>query len=76
MITAPHTSNWDIIIDKLYLNAIGIENKMLLKKELFFFLMNIIMKFLGALSVDRNNKKNNIVYQAASYFNKNDNFFN
>lgn len=75
IITAPHTSNWDIIIGKLYLNAIGIDNKVLVKKEFFFFPVNLIMRFLGTLPVDRNNKKNNIIYQAASYFKENDSFF-
>ena len=74
VIIAPHTSNWDIILGKLYMNEMGVTNKVLVKKELFFFPMNLVMYLLGTLPVDRNDRKNNVIYQAADYFKKNKKF--
>ena len=34
---APHTSNWDFIIGKLFYTAIGCQAGFLMKKEWFFF---------------------------------------
>ena len=65
VILAPHTSYWDFIIGKLYLSAMGINNNTLMKKEAFFFPFNIILKTLGAVPVDRKNKKSNMVAQIA-----------
>jgi len=66
VVMAPHTSYWDFVIGKLYLNAMGISNNTLMKKEMFFFPFNIVMSILGAIPVDRKNKKNNMVQQVAS----------
>jgi len=74
IIFAPHTSNWDFIIGKLYLNEKGVETSALVKKELFFFPMNLVMNFLGSIPVDRKNKKNNVVSSLASVFNKKEKF--
>ena len=74
IIFAPHTSNWDLVVGKIYMNEIGIKNRVLVKKELFFFPMNLIMNAIGAIPVDRNDKKNNIIYQATSFFKKNTKF--
>ena len=66
VVMAPHTSYWDFVIGRLYLNAMGISNNTLMKKEMFFFPFNIVMSILGAIPVDRKNKKNNMVQQVAS----------
>ncbi|RLD41589.1 MAG: glycerol acyltransferase [Bacteroidetes bacterium] len=66
VVMAPHTSYWDFVIGKLYLNAMGISNNTLMKKEMFIFPLNILMRALGAIPVDRRNKKNNMVQQVAS----------
>ena len=34
---APHTTNWDLFIGKLFITAIGRESGFLMKKEWFFF---------------------------------------
>ncbi len=75
VVIAPHTSNWDIILGKLFMNEMGARNIVLVKKELFFFPMNIIMKLLGTLPVDRFNRKNTIIYQSVNYI-KNSSEFN
>lgn len=74
IIIAPHTSNWDLIIGKLYMNEKGIKNSVLVKKELFFFPMNFIMRAIGTVPVDRNNRKNSVVAQAVRYFEQNNQF--
>lgn len=73
-IFAPHTSAWDFVLGILYFNEHGIKNNSLVKKEMFFFPMNLIMKSLGAIPVDRKNKNNNVVSQVASSFHKNKKF--
>jgi len=65
VILAPHTSYWDFIIGKLYLSARGINNHTLMKKEAFFFPLSLVLKVLGAIPVDRKNKKSNMVAQIA-----------
>ncbi|OQX73907.1 MAG: hypothetical protein B6D61_12075 [Bacteroidetes bacterium 4484_249] len=72
VIMAPHTSNWDFVIGKLYLSAMGISNNTLMKKEMFVFPLNLLMSSLGAIPVDRTNKKNNMVQQVASIIEKRD----
>lgn len=55
---APHTSNWDFIIGKLYTTAIGESNLFLMKKEWFFWPLGIIMRRMGGIPVYRNKKTN------------------
>lgn len=55
---APHTSNWDFIIGKLYTSAIGESNMFLMKKEWFFWPLGILMKRMGGIPVYRNKKTN------------------
>ncbi len=74
IIFAPHTSNWDYIIGKLYLNNKGVSNNSLVKKELFFFPFNFFMSALGSIPVDRKNKNNNVVSQIAEVFDKKEKF--
>ena len=73
VIIAPHTSNWDFAIGRFYLNAIGISNNTLMKKELFIFPLNIILNGLGAIPIDRHNKKTSVIAQAVSMFNNREN---
>lgn len=74
VVMAPHTSNWDFIIGRLYLDAMGISSNTLMKKEMFFFPFNIIMSNLGAIPVDRKNKKINLVSQVVSIYNVREEF--
>ena len=67
---APHTSYWDFVIGKLYLNAKSISNNTLMKKEAFFFPLNMILNGLGAIPVDRKNKNISLVSQVAASFQK------
>lgn len=71
---APHTSNWDFVIGKIAFGYYGIPTKFLIKKDLFFFPLGILLRKLGGMPVDRN-KKSNITQQAVEYFNTHDEFF-
>lgn len=49
VIFAPHTSYWESVFGKLYINISGIRCKVLTKKELFFFPLTLVMKLYGAI---------------------------
>lgn len=53
IVAAPHTSNWDFVIGRLAVGSVGIPQKVLMKKEWFFFPLNYFFKALGALPIDR-----------------------
>jgi 1-acyl-sn-glycerol-3-phosphate acyltransferase len=50
---APHTSNWDLIIGKLLYNSLGRKACFLIKKEWFFFPLNLLFSWMGGIPVDR-----------------------
>jgi 1-acyl-sn-glycerol-3-phosphate acyltransferase len=58
VIFAPHTSYYDALYGKLYLNELGIKHIFLSKKELFFFPMNIAMNLFGSMPVKGVNNRN------------------
>lgn len=72
IVVAPHTSYWDAIIGKLFLKSVGINHKLLSKKELFFFPVNMVMHLLGAIPV-RGVKGHNAILEVSSLFKKNKN---
>lgn len=53
---APHTSNWDLFIGKLFYGAIGRKTSFMMKKEWFFFPLGILFKAVGGIPVDRGRK--------------------
>lgn len=50
---APHTSNWDFIIGRLYYSAKGLTANFLMKKEWFFWPMGIFFRSMGGIPVFR-----------------------
>jgi len=66
---APHTSNWDFIIGKLFYASIGRKACFLIKKEWFVFPFNLIFGSMGGIPVDRN-KKTSVTDQMAEEFAK------
>lgn len=64
IIFAPHTSYYDAVYGKLLFNELGIRYKFLSKKELFYFPMNIFMKWFGSVPV-RGVTGENAIYQVA-----------
>ena len=53
---APHTSNWDLVVGKLIYTSIGRKVHFLIKKEWFFFPLNLFFKWMGGIPVDRSRK--------------------
>jgi len=68
VIFAPHTSYYDALYGKLFLNGIGVKHKFLSKNELFFFPMNLVMKWFGSIPVLGINNKN-AIYQVVELLN-------
>lgn len=54
---APHTSMWDFFWGRVYILSKGYKPKILIKKEMFFFPMGIILKLMGGVPVDRSKPK-------------------
>lgn len=50
---APHTSNWDFFIGKIYYNAIGMQSNFLMKKEWFFGPLGTLFRKMGGIAVER-----------------------
>ena len=59
---APHTTNWDLFIGKLFITAIGRESDFMMKKEWFFFPMGYIFRKMGGIPVHRE-KRTSMVEQ-------------
>jgi 1-acyl-sn-glycerol-3-phosphate acyltransferase len=53
---APHTSNWDFIIGKLYYRSLGRTAGFLMKKEWFFWPLGILFRKMGGIPVYRSKK--------------------
>ncbi|MGM9760582.1 MAG: lysophospholipid acyltransferase family protein [Parabacteroides sp.] len=70
---APHTSNWDFILGKLFYTAIGCQAGFLMKKEWFFFPLGCLFRSMGGVPVDRK-KKSSTTEQVVDMFRKNDRF--
>ena len=64
---APHTTNWDLFIGKLFYGAIGRKTSFMMKKEWFFFPLGLIFKAVGGIPVYRG-KRNSLVDQMAERF--------
>lgn len=64
---APHTSNFDFILGELFYTAIGRRAHFLMKKEWFFFPMNLIFKAMGGVPINRD-KKTSMTEQMANEF--------
>jgi 1-acyl-sn-glycerol-3-phosphate acyltransferase len=56
LIAAPHSSNWDFFVGLAVKNILRIHPHFFAKKELFFFPLNLILKSIGGIPVDRANK--------------------
>ncbi len=70
---APHTSNWDLPLGLIVYKAMGRKASFLIKKEWFFFPMNLLFKLLGGIPVDRS-RKSSLTEQMAEIYSKRDKF--
>ena len=64
---APHTTNLDLFIGKLFCGAIGRKTSFMMKKEWFFFPLGLIFRAVGGIPVDRK-RKTSLVDQMAQQF--------
>jgi len=71
---APHTSMWDFVIGRLAFWELGLKARFLIKKEMFFWPLGPIVKWLGGIPVDRQ-KKGNLVEQVARMFDAHDSLY-
>ena len=46
---APHTTNWDLFIGKLFMGAIGRETGFMMKKDWFFWPLGPIFRWMGGI---------------------------
>ncbi|MCD8182777.1 MAG: 1-acyl-sn-glycerol-3-phosphate acyltransferase [Bacteroides sp.] len=70
---APHASNWDLFIGKLFYGAIGRKTSFMMKKEWFFFPLGLLFKAVGGIPVDRKHRTS-LVDQMAERFASSDRF--
>ena len=70
---APHTSNWDFVLGKLFYTSIGLTAGFLMKKAWFFFPMNLLFKSMGGIPIDRD-KHTSMTDQVAEMFRTKDRF--
>ncbi len=71
LIVAPHTSNLDFVIGRLFFMVLGIKSKYLIKKESFAGPFGYFLKKLGGIPVDRKHG-NNVVNDVAHLFRTNE----
>lgn len=71
---APHTSNWDFIIGKIFYSSLNGKMNFLMKKEWFFFPLGYLLKAMGGVPVERKNKKSSLTEQMIERFNSKDEF--
>ena len=60
LIAAPHTHWMDLFLGLAIRNSIGEDVKFIGKKELFFFPLNILLRYMGGIPVIRNSKTNTV----------------
>lgn len=70
---APHTSNIDLLLGLIVYKSMGRKASFLIKKDWFFFPMNIVFNLLGGIPVDRS-RKTSLTEQIAAIFNQKESF--
>ncbi len=58
LVIAPHTSNWDFFYGMSAIYIKRIPTRFAIKKEIMFFPLGSILKWMGAISIDRTQKSN------------------
>jgi len=70
---APHTSNWDLLVGKVFYKAIGRRTHFMMKSTWFFWPLGSIFKWMGGIPVFRS-KQTSLVEQIVHAFNKREQF--
>ncbi|MFC1550792.1 1-acyl-sn-glycerol-3-phosphate acyltransferase [Candidatus Neomarinimicrobiota bacterium] len=58
IILAPHTSYWDFLSNMGTLLALGLQGQWLIAKEFCWWPLGVLLKWLGAIPIDRNSSQN------------------
>ncbi|MDT8308852.1 MAG: 1-acyl-sn-glycerol-3-phosphate acyltransferase [Bacteroidales bacterium] len=58
MVIAPHTSMWDFVLGRIFFSVLQLRPRFMIKKEMFWFPLGPIIRFMGGIPVDRKNNKN------------------
>jgi 1-acyl-sn-glycerol-3-phosphate acyltransferase len=75
IISAPHTSMWDFVIGRAAFYSKGVKHiHFLIKKEMFRFPIGVVIRWLGAIAIDRG-KNNNTIQVASRMFEQREHFF-
>ena len=74
VIMGPHTSNWDFVIGRLAFMSYNMKGTFLIKKELFFFPLGLILKSMGGIPVDRKGR-GRLTETATKYFEENETMY-
>lgn len=70
---APHTSNWDFVLGKLYYWAMQKKAGFLMKKSWFVFPLGYLFKAMGGVPIDRS-RRMSVTQQMIEEFNKREKF--
>ena len=70
---APHTTNWDLFIGKLFYGAIGRDTGFMMKKDWFFWPLGPIFRWMGGIAVNRD-KNTSLVDQMIAIANESKTF--
>ena len=71
---APHTSNWDLLLGKLFCATQGKKVCFMMKKEWFFFPLGMAFRAMGGIAVDRQ-RKGSLVDQMVGRFARSRQFY-
>ena len=53
IVEAPHTSNWDYLLGMLLITSVGVRVNVIIKKELFFWPLGVLLRWIGGIPIDR-----------------------
>lgn len=73
IIMLPHTSMRDFVLGWMFCHLLNMKVSFLIKKEVFFFPLNLLLKSLGGIPVDRSKNKH-LAEQLITYYNDRDDF--
>jgi len=69
----PHTSNWDLVVGKIFYKAIGRRTYFMMKSSWFFWPIGTLFKWMGGIPVFRS-KQTSLVEQVVHAFRDRDQF--
>ena len=71
---APHTAVSDFLVGAAYLWSLDVNGHIFIKKEFFRWPIGVLLVRLGAIPIDRGNRKNDMIGRAVAEFAKGDTF--